>query len=113
MDSKSKRKKSRKLFNTRNEKCSKNNYTSCCPHMKPKNDGSYAATNEKSVLKYKKKKYILFTCCMMCSDAMNKLAINDPYKFKKEYISRFLEDGTMIAKNKHSKKEVQKLKVLK
>ena len=107
--SKSKSKnKSRNLINTRKEKCSKNNYTSCCPHMKPNNDNQYAATNEQTILKYKKKKYALFTCCLMCSNAMNKLSKSDPIKFKKVYISRFLKNGTMILKNKYSGKEVQK-----
>ena len=99
------------LLNTRNEKCSKNNYTSCCPHNKLTNN-KYAATNEKSVLHYNKHEYELYTCCMMCSAAMNKMAKNDPSKFKKLYIKSINKNGDLLLKNIHSNKFVQIAKKL-
>ena len=111
----SKNKKTRKikklLINTRNEKCSKNNYTTCCPHNKLINN-KYAATNEKSILNYNNKKYQLHTCCIMCSNAMNDLAKSNPTKFKKLYIKSINKKGDLLLKNMHSKKFVQIAKKL-
>jgi hypothetical protein len=80
--------------------------------MKPNKDNKYAATNETSILKYRGKEYELHTCCMMCSKAMNRLSKSDPKEFRKKYISRFQKNGTMIAKNKHTGLEIQKLILL-
>lgn len=100
------------LKNTRNEDCSKRDSTSCCPHMQPDEKGRYRATNEKSILHYKGKKYELHTCCLMCSDAMSALSKQDPERFASTYIVSFMENGNMIAKNAHTKKPVQILKLL-
>lgn len=99
------------LKNTRNEKCSKNNYSVCCPHNKLTNN-KYAATNEKSILKYQNKKYKLYTCCLMCSDAMNKLASSNPNKFKKLYIKSINKNGDLLLKNIHTNKFVQIAKLI-
>lgn len=110
--SKNKTKKIKKLLlNTRNEKCSKNNYTTCCPHNKLTNN-KYAATNEKSILHYNNHKYELYTCCMMCSGAMNQMAKINPEKFKKLYIKSINKKGDLLLKNIHSKKFVQIAKKL-
>ena len=101
------------LINTRNEDCGINGSTGCCPHMGPDEKGRYRATNEKTTLTYDNKKYELHTCCIMCSDAMNALAKSDPAKFKASYVSRYMPNGDMIAKNHHTKKEVQVLKLKK
>ena len=110
-----KNKKTRKikkiLLNTRNEKCSKNNYTSCCPHHTLINN-KYAATNEKSILNYNNNKYELHTCCMMCSYAMNEMAKSNPTKFKKLYIKSINKKGDLLLKNINSKKFVQIAKKL-
>jgi len=100
------------LKNTRNEDCSKRDSTSCCPHMQPDEKGRYRATNEKSILHYKGKKYELHTCCLMCSDAMRALSKQDPEKFASTYIVSFMKNGNMIAKNAHTKKPVQLLKLV-
>tara|TARA_B100000941_G_C28456194_1_gene528067 strand:- start:173 stop:1102 length:930 start_codon:yes stop_codon:yes gene_type:complete len=101
------------LINTRNEDCGINDSTGCCPHMGPDEKGRYSATNEKTTLTYDNKKYELHTCCMMCADAMNALARTDPAKFKASYVSRYMPNGDMVAKNHHTKKEVQVLKLKK
>lgn len=101
------------LKNTRNEDCSLRKSTSCCPHMDVDKKGRYRATNEKSILHYKGKRYALHTCCLMCAEAMNKTAKSNPDKFKKNYISRFDKKGNLIAKNKHTGKEIQILKLIK
>ena len=101
------------LKNTRNRKCSSKKSTACCPHMPPDNKERYAATNEMTVLKYRGKKYELHTCCKMCGSSMNRLAASNPDRFKKIYISRFNKRGDIIAKNKHTDKEIQILKLIK
>ena len=101
------------LINTRNEDCMINGSTGCCPHMGPDERGRYRATNEKSILAYDNKKYELHTCCMMCADAMSALAKSDPAKFKASYVSRYMSNGDMVARNHHTKKEVQVLKLKK
>lgn len=101
------------LINTRDEDCAINGSTGCCPHMGPDEKGRYRATNEKTTLTYDNKKYELHTCCIMCSDAMNALAKSDPAKFKASYVSRYMPNGDMVAKNHHTKKEVQVLKLKK
>src|SRR6056297_291408 len=92
------------LTNTRDEECTNNK---CCPHEKPDEKGRYRATNETNTLNYKGNKYELHTCCNMCAKAMNKMAKEEPDKFKKHYVSRVLSNGDIIAKNHHTGKEVQ------
>jgi surface protein len=101
------------LTNTRDEDCMINGSTGCCPHMGPDEKGRYRATNEKTTLTYDNKKYELHTCCMMCADAMSALAKSDPVKFEASYVSRYLANGDMVARNHHTKKEVQVLKLKK
>jgi hypothetical protein len=96
------------LKNTRNEECSKNKMTVCCPHMEPDDKGRYRATNEKSVLKYKGNNYILHTCCLMCSKEMNKTA-KSTEKFDKLYKPKKKEDNLVLA-NKKTGRDVQILK---
>ena len=96
------------MKNTRNEECSKNRMTVCCPHMEPDDKGRYRATNEKSVLKYKGNNYILHTCCLMCSKEMNKTAKNTE-KFNKLYKPKKKGDNLVLA-NKKTGKYVQILK---
>lgn len=103
----------KKIINTRNEPCSKKDWTSCCPHNAPDGKGRYRATNEKSILVYKGKKYQLYTCCTFCADSMIKTAKKNPKKFNEIYISRFDDKGNMIAKNQHTGVVVQKLKLIK
>ncbi len=100
------------LKNTRDEDCSIRKSTGCCPHMNPDEKHRYRATNEKSVLKLRSKRYELYTCCLMCSQAMNAQAKNDPKKFEAMYVSRYLDNGNMVAKNPHTNKEVQTLPLL-
>lgn len=98
------------LRNTRNEPCSKNNSTSCCPHEKPDEKGRYRATNEVNTLHYKGGKYTLHTCCAMCAKAMNKLSRENSSRFEKKYISRVFPNGDILAKNQHTGKDVQIMK---
>ena len=90
---------SHKLINTRDEKCSGDNNILCCPHMKPDEKGRYRATNEKSVLHYKGNKYELHTCCLMCSQEMNKLAKEDIETFDKIHKPIILIDGSLKLAN--------------
>ena len=96
------------MNNTRDEPCKKNNFTVCCPHMPPDDKRRYVATNEKTILKYKGKKYELHTCCLMCSQALNKLAKNVT-KFDKEH-KPIIKDGHLYLANKYTGFHVQKLK---
>lgn len=98
------------LRNTRNESCSKNDNTACCPHEKPDEKGRYRATNEVNTLRYRGGEYELHTCCNMCAKAMNKMARENPEKFKKHYVGRVLSNGDIVAKNHHTGKEVQIMK---
>ena len=99
------------MNNTRDEPCKKNNFTACCPHMPPDDKRRYVATNEKTLLKYKGKKYELHTCCLMCSEALNKLAKN-VRKFNKLHIP-IIKNGHLYLANKHTGFHVQKLKQIK
>ena len=100
--------------NTRGQKCSEkapkssHGWTSCCPHMPLDEHGHYRATNEMNVLSYKGKEYELWTCCQMCADAMKKSAKDTPNTFENDYIHSF-EGTTILAKNKHTGKIVQKM----
>ena len=96
------------MNNTRDESCKKNNFTVCCPHMPPDDKRRYVATNEKTVLKYKGKNYQLHTCCLMCSQSMNKLAKNVK-KFNKHHLP-IIKNGHLYLANKHTGFHVQKLK---
>lgn len=95
-----------KLINTRGEKCSAANGTKCCPHMTTDEKGRYRATNEKSELNYKGVKYQLHTCCLMCSNAMNKLAATNTEKFDKLHKPIITKDGLKLA-NGHTGEYVQ------
>lgn len=103
------RKHRQSLRNTRGKPCAARDFTACCPHNPPDARGRYAATNEKSVLKLRGKKYALHTCCLMCADAMNALAAKDPAKFERQYVARRDAAGAIMAKNPHTGKVVQKL----
>lgn len=100
--------------NNRNELCSKkhpkasHDWTSCCPHMPPDEDGHYRATNEKNIIEYKGHKYELWTCCQPCADSMKKTAKNEN-EFKKKYVDG-MEGTTLIAKNQHTGVIVQKMR---
>lgn len=102
-----------KLINTRNENCSKNGMTTCCPHMAVDEKGRYAATNEKTILKYDGKKYELYTCCKMCSVLMNKISKDTRNKFARLYINGFDDKGNMLLQNQYTKKHVQTAKLIK
>jgi NCAIR mutase (PurE)-related protein len=97
---------SNKLINTRNEKCIASNSTKCCPHMNTDEKGRYHATNEKSILHYKGAKYELHTCCLMCSEEMNKLAKTNIVKFNKLHKPIKHKNGLLLA-NGHTGKYVQ------
>lgn len=94
-------------INTRDEKCSENNWTSCCPHMEPDEKGRYRATNEVNDLYYENKVYKLHTCCNHCAKEMNKESKKNPLQFKNDYIIGFNKDNSMILKNKHTGEKVQ------
>ena len=113
LKNKSRKNKSRKfkLINTRNELCSKNKYTSCCPHQSL-TDNKYAATNHHSVLKYNNKKYKLYTCCEFCSIEMNKLSKDNNNKFTKLYVSGYTRKGHLKLKNRNTGKMVQIAKLI-
>ena len=102
--------------NNRNDLCSKkhpkasHDWTSCCPHMPLDGDGHYRATNEKNILEYKGDKYELWTCCQPCADAMKKTAKNEK-EFAKKYVHG-MEGTTLLAKNHHTGKMVQKMRRL-
>ena len=70
------------------------------------------ATNELSILLYKKNKYKLKTCCLNCANEMNKISKNNPDLFKKLYINDIDEKGNIIAMNRHTKTPVQLLTIL-
>lgn len=104
--------------NNRGELCSQkhpkaspsHSWTSCCPHMPLDEDGHYRATNEKNILEYKGDKYELWTCCQPCADAMKKTAKNEK-EFAKKYVHG-MEGTTLLAKNHHTGKMVQKMRRL-
>lgn len=99
--------------NTNNRSCKSRKFTACCPHMPPDTNGRYASTATKHVLKYKGNKYTLMTCCKMCGDNMNTLARQNPKKFAKLYIHHIDNIGNIHAKNRHTGKLVQILRILK
>lgn len=114
---KTKRRKNNKLLNTRNERCSKDNYTVCCPHMTPDENGRYAATTKKAdsklnELKYRGEIYSLRTCCPMCAEQMNALSQKDPDAFDRRYKVKHKKNSMMLT-NRHTGKYVQKLVRLK
>tara|TARA_B100000282_G_C31610501_1_gene434461 strand:- start:389 stop:736 length:348 start_codon:yes stop_codon:yes gene_type:complete len=100
------------LRNTKNKLCKTRKFTACCPHMTPDNNGRYATTATKHVLKYNRNKYRLMTCCQMCGDAMNSLARENPKKFAKLYIDHIDKKGNIHAKNRHTGKVVQILRLI-
>lgn len=89
----------KRIVNTRNESCYGKKMTTCCPHMDPDEKGRYRATNESSTLHYDGKKYLLHTCCLMCSAAMDKLAKKSKRAFDKTYKPRVLSDGSLKLAN--------------
>ena len=95
------------LRNTRDEPCTTKNMTGCCPHMRPDSKGRYRATNEKTRLRYRGNRYELYTCCLMCSDAMVRLAEEDPEQFKDIYIVKTLPSGDLVLRNRVTKEPVQ------
>lgn len=104
--------KNKKLQNTRNKSCKSRKFTACCPHMPPNEDGKYATTATKHVLKYKGNNYKLMTCCQMCGEKMNSLANKNPKQFAKLYIHHIDKMGNIHAKNRHTKKVVQILRLI-
>lgn len=99
--------------NTKNKSCRSKRFTQCCPNMSPDHLGRYAATATKHILRYKNKDYNLMTCCKMCGDSMKLLAKTNPTLFKKTYIKKIDEKGNIYAKNKHTGKIVQIMKIIK
>ena len=108
-----KNKKVKSLKNIKNRSCKSRKFTACCPHMPPDNNGRYASTATKHSLKYKGKQYKLMTCCQMCGDAMNSLARENPKKFLKLFIHHIDSQGNIHAKNRHTGKVVQILRLVK
>ncbi len=103
----------KRLVNTKNRSCKSRKFTACCPHMVPDNNGRYAKTAIKHVLKYNGRQYRLMTCCQMCGDAMNSLAKKDAKQFAKLYIHHIDKRGNIHAKNRHTGKVVQILRLIK
>ena len=103
-----------KLINTRNEPCSKGNMSVCCPHMTPDKNGRYAATTKKTdtmmnELKYRGRVYSLRTCCPMCAEQMNALSHDDPDAFDRLYkVNPTNNGGVLLLANRHTGKYVQK-----
>lgn len=101
-------------INTRNEPCSKDNMSGCCPHMAPDKRGRYAATTKKTdsrmnELKYRGRVYSLRTCCPMCAEQMNALSQEDPDAFDRLYKVTSNKDGILLLSNRHTGKRVQKV----
>lgn len=99
------------LTNTQNVLCSSKEWTVCCPHQKPDNMGRYASTNEKNILELDNKKYELHTCCTQCAKTMQKEAKNTD-TFKEKYVHGVEKNGTLLLKNQHSGRFVQKAKMV-
>lgn len=95
------------LLNTRGEECSKNNWSSCCPHMQPDARGRYAATNESTILKLGSRRYNLKTCCKPCAFAMQTAWDTDKSIFNKQYKPLETSKGDLWLHNKHTGKRVQ------
>ena len=100
-----------RMINTRNQPCSRRSRTVCCPHQKPDKKGRYAATNEKTVLEYKGKKYLLHTCCLACSKSMNRLSHRNLNLFENKY-KPVIKNNKLILSNQWTGKPVQQLKCL-
>lgn len=112
---KNKKTKKRKhtLLNTRNEPCSKDKMSVCCPHMTPDKKGRYAATTKKTdtmlnELKYRGQVYSLRTCCPMCAEQMNALSQKDPDAFDRLYQVKQKKGDMLLLANRHTGKYVQK-----
>ncbi len=102
----------KQLKNTKNKSCKSRKFRACCPHMSPDTNGRYASTGTKHVLTYEGKKYKLMTCCHMCGNVMNKLSKENSKKFAKLYIHHIDKFGNIHAKNKHTGKIVQILRLI-
>ena len=79
---------SKTLKNTKNKRCSGNNFTNCCPHMPVNTKGEYTATTKSRphILNLDGNKYRFYTCCMACKEAMSNLARENQKKFKSVYV---------------------------
>jgi thiol-disulfide isomerase/thioredoxin len=99
---------SKTLKNTKNKKCSGNNFTNCCPHMPVNAKGEYTATTKSRphILNLDGNKYRFYTCCMACKEAMTKLARENPKKFKSVYV-KSIKGDKIYFKHKDTGKMVQ------
>jgi len=99
---------SKTLKNTKNKKCSGNNFTNCCPHMPVNAKGEYTATTKSRphILHLDGNKYRFYTCCMACKEAMTKLARENPKKFKSVYV-KSIKGDKIYFKHKDTGKMVQ------
>jgi thiol-disulfide isomerase/thioredoxin len=96
------------LKNTKNKKCSGNNFTNCCPHMPVNAKGEYTATTKSRphILNLDGNKYRFYTCCVACKEAMTKLARENPKKFKSVYV-KSIKGDKIYFKHKDTGKMVQ------
>ena len=99
---------SKTLKNTKNKKCSGNNFTNCCPHMPINAKGEYTTTTKSRphILNLDGNKYRFYTCCMACKEAMTKLARENPKKFKSVYV-KSIKGDKIYFKHKDTGKMVQ------
>jgi len=99
---------SKTLKNTKNKKCSGNNFTNCCPHMPVNAKGEYTATTKSRphILNLDGNKYRFYTCCMACKEAMTNLARENPKKFKSVYV-KSIKGDKIYFKHKDTGKMVQ------
>jgi len=99
---------SKTLKNTKNKKCSGNNFTNCCPHMPVNAKGEYTTTTKSRphILNLDGNKYRFYTCCMACKEAMTKLARENPKKFKSVYV-KSIKGDKIYFKHKDTGKMVQ------
>ena len=99
---------SKTLKNTKNKKCSGNNFTNCCPHMSVNTKGEYTSTTKSRphILKLDGNKYRFYTCCMACMESMTKLARENPKKFKSVYV-KAIKGDKIYFKHKDTGKMVQ------
>ena len=99
---------SKTLKNTKNKKCSGNNFTNCCPHMPVNAKGEYTSTTKSRphILHLDGNKYKFYTCCMACKEAMTKLARENPKKFKSVYV-KSIKGDKIYFKHKDTGKMVQ------
>jgi hypothetical protein len=102
-----------KLQNTRNENCSMNDMTVCCPHMSINEKGEYSGTNEMTPFLYKGRTYELHTCCKVCAKAMIDYGddmfekIHKPIIYDDHMIIHHKDTGVVIQKMKIIQKEQQ------